>query len=89
MSHGNYGKGKLFFLTLGRTRKFIPPAVVQGGGEGWMEPHPGVFDMLQYFETILPSQWKAFGLLNKMRYVLGVVALLDACDDFTKNYKSG
>ena len=54
-----------------------------------MEPHPGVFDMLQYFETILPSQWKAFGLLNKMRYVLGVVALLDACDDFTKNYKSG
>ena len=22
-------------------------------GGGWMEPLPGVFDMLQYFETIL------------------------------------
>ena len=29
---------------------------VQGEGGykgGWMEPLPGVFDMLQYFETIL------------------------------------
>ena len=25
-----------------------------GGGVGWMEPLPGVFDILQYFETILP-----------------------------------
>ena len=24
-----------------------------GGGGGWMEALPGVFDMLQYFETIL------------------------------------
>ena len=24
------------------------------GGVGWMEPLPGVFDILQYFETILP-----------------------------------
>ena len=40
-------------LTLRRTRKFIPPTVVRGGGR-WMEPLPGVFDMLQYFETILP-----------------------------------
>ena len=30
------------------------PNVVQGRGEGWMEPLPGFFDMLQYFETILP-----------------------------------
>ena len=37
-----------FGLTLGRTRKIIPQW-------GWMEPLPGVFDMLQYFETILPS----------------------------------
>ena len=29
--------------------------VVQGGGGGGgMEPPPGAFDMLQYFETILP-----------------------------------
>ena len=31
----------------------IDYVVVQGRG-GWMEPLPGVFDMLQYFETILP-----------------------------------
>ena len=33
-----------------------------GGGEGWMEPLPGVFDRLQYFETILPlveSLWSS------------------------------
>ena len=37
--------------------------------------------MLQYFETILPSlERKAFDLLNKMRYILSVVALLEACD---------
>ena len=32
------------------------PAVVQPGGEGrgWIEPLPGVFGMLQYFETSLP-----------------------------------
>ena len=30
------------------------PTVVQGGRGAWMEPLPGVFDMLQYFETILP-----------------------------------
>ena len=28
------------------------PTVVRGGG--WMETLPGAFDMLQYFETILP-----------------------------------
>ena len=39
-------------LTLGRTRNSYP-TVVQGEGR-WMEPLPGVFDILQYFETILP-----------------------------------
>ena len=43
--HGTY-------LTLGRIRKFIPPEWYNGG---WMEPLDGFFDMLQYFETILPS----------------------------------
>lgn len=38
-------------LTLGRARRHTP-TVVQGG-EGLMEP-PWVFDMLHYFETILP-----------------------------------
>ena len=39
-------------LTVGRTRKFISPLWYKGGG--WTEPLLGVFDMLQYFETILP-----------------------------------
>ena len=62
------------------------PTVVKGGvggGGSWMEPLPKVFYMLQYFETILPS-WKAFHLLDKMRYILWVVALLEVCD-VTKN----
>ena len=43
-------------VTLRRTRKSIPRTVVQGGGGGGvlMEPFPRVFDMLLYFETILP-----------------------------------
>ena len=43
-----------------------------------IEPLPRVFDMLQYFETIF--QWKAFDLLNKMKYILWVVAPLETCD---------
>ena len=58
----------LYLLTLARTHKFIPPHTRRGGA---VEPLPGVFDMLQYFVTILP-----FDLLNEMRYILGVVALL-------------
>ena len=30
------------------------PTVVRRGGVGWREPLPGVSDMLQYFEEILP-----------------------------------
>ena len=36
------------------TQIHIPTVVQRGGGGGWMEP-PRDFDMLQYFETILPS----------------------------------
>ena len=35
--------------------------------------------MLKYFETIC-VQWKAFDRLNMMKYILWVVALLEACD---------
>ena len=31
-----------------------PHRDTMGWGAGWMEPLPGVFDMLQYLETILP-----------------------------------
>ena len=51
-----YNKGKargiIGILSLGRTRKFILLLWYKGVG-GWMEPLPEVFDMLQYFETIL------------------------------------
>ena len=40
-------------LTLGRRRKLIPPPLWYKGG--LMEPLPRVFDMLKYFDTILPS----------------------------------
>ena len=43
-----------------------------------MEPFPRVFSMLQYFETIFPAV--DLDLLNKMRHILWVVALLEACD---------
>ena len=39
-----------FFLTLGRTRKRIPPPWYKGG---LLEPPPWVFAMLQYFGNIL------------------------------------
>ena len=44
-----------------------------------MEPLPRVFAVLQYFETIC-LHWKAFDLLNKLRYILLMVALLEACE---------
>ena len=46
-----------------RTYKFIPPPWWGGGeGGGWMEPLPGIFDILQYFGAILPlveSRWSS------------------------------
>ena len=55
----------MLLLTLGPTRKVIPPRWYKecvcvcvwggGGGGGGMDGTSlGVFDMLQYFETILP-----------------------------------
>ena len=35
-----------------RETTYVKEKVIQEGG--WMEPLPGVFEMLQYFETILP-----------------------------------
>jgi len=57
------------------------PTVIQGVGEGFMKPLPRVFDMLQYFESILPSvKSLAPDLLSKVRDILWVVALLEACE---------
>ena len=46
---------------------------------GLIEPLARVSDMLQYFEKALLSV-EAFDLLDKMRYNLWVVLLLEACD---------
>ena len=44
-----------FEYVFSRLKQIHTPTVVQWGGWGeGMEPLPGVFDMLQYFETILP-----------------------------------
>ena len=46
-----------------------------------MEPLPGVFNMLQHIETnLLLVESLCRDLLNKMKYILWVVALLEACD---------
>ena len=42
-------------LTLGRTRKFIPPPWYEQDGRIPPPPTPRGFDMLQYFETVLPA----------------------------------
>ena len=47
---------KLFWYFVLGTCKFIPPPWYsgEGGGGVLIEPLPRVFDMLQYFKTILP-----------------------------------
>ena len=67
---------------------------------GWMDPHPPpprVFDMLQYFETILPLEESLWSSLQDEVYFMGggtaggpvtsstIVAILGAILDFTKN----
>jgi len=64
-------------LTLGHTRTVISPPCTRGGGG--VEPLPRVFDMLQYFETILPSV-ESFDLVDKLRYILWVLAPLEVFD---------
>ena len=44
-----------------------------------MEPLPGVLICCSISKRYY-LQWKAFDLLYKMRYILWVVALLEACD---------
>ena len=73
------------------------PTVAQGG---WMDP-PRVFDMLQYFETILPSEQSLWtSLQDEVCFIGGgtaggpvmsstMVPILGAILDFTKNKKSG
>ena len=67
-------------LTLGRTRKFIPPPWykgAKGGGVRW-NPIPGVLICCSISKWFY-FKWKAFDLPNKISYILRVVALLEAC----------
>ena len=69
-------------LTLGRTRKVIPPSWYNRGGGGVGVdglPFPTVFDMLHYYVKILHSL-ESIDLLYKVRYSIWVAALLEACD---------
>ena len=66
-------------LTVGRTRKVIPPPWYKGKG-GWWTPPPLEFLKCCSTSKRFCLQWKAFDLLYKMRYLLLVVSLLGACD---------
>ena len=52
--------------------------MVQGAGGAWNAPLE-VLVCCSISERFY-LQWKAFDLLNKMRYILWVVALMEACD---------
>ena len=79
-------------------RQIHTPTVVRGGGGGWIEPLPGVLDMLQYFETILPGKPLIFvtrwGIFYEWwccwRPVTSpnVIAILATNFDLKKNWKS-
>ena len=90
-------------LSLGHTRKFIPPPWYKRVGGGVMEPGgiggtpPWSFWCCSISKRLC-LQWKAFDLLNKMRYILRVswycwgpvtsptvLANLAAILDFTNN----
>ena len=67
------------YLTLGRTRKFIAPPLYKGGGGVDGNPPHKILICCSISKRIF-LQWKAFDLLKKIRYIFGVVALLEACD---------
>ena len=66
---------RTLILTLGRTRKFIPPPWYKGGrgggGTGMDGTRPRVFDMLEYSETILPSVEGLWSSLQDKVYFMG------------------
>ena len=76
-------KSRLFhsifkFHGLGRTRTLIYQPWHQG--RGLMDPPPPrVLDMFSISKRFC-LQWKACDLLNKIMYILWVVALLETCD---------
>ena len=72
---------KLYIITFGRTRKFTPSykGVVGGGGGRWWMESPPEFLIFCNISKRFYLYRKAFDLLNKMKYILWMVALLEAC----------
>ena len=70
------------FYSVSTISKFIPHPGTRGRGGGEMEPLPRVFDQLHScsISKRFYLQWKAFDFLNKVRYILWLVTLLEACD---------
>ena len=81
---GNYILVKtwiVLMLTLRRTRKFKPPhrgTKAGGGGGGW-NPFPEFLICCSISKRFY-LKWSAFDILKKMRYILWIVVLLEACD---------
>ena len=69
-------------LTLGRTRKVRPPPWYKRGG-GAVDGPP-CFLICCSISKRFCLQWKVLDLLDKMRYILCVIALLEVFD-FTKH----
>ena len=62
---------KTLILTLGRSRKVIPPLWHKEWGWGVDETAPRVFDMWEYSETILPSVESFWSSLQDEVYFMG------------------
>ena len=65
-------------LNLGHTRKVISPPCTRGGG-GDLN-HSPEFLICCSISKRFCLQWKAFDLVDKLRYILWVLALLEVCD---------
>ena len=76
-------KAKIYILTFGRTGKLTPS---YRGAEGWRWGGGGVGGWNPTPEFLICCNiskrfylyWKAFDLLNNMKYILWMVALLEA-----------
>ena len=68
--------------------KFMPPSWYKGVGRGVVH---GTLEFLICYSILkrFCLQWNAFDLLNKMRYTLWVVALLEACTDTNNGHHLG
>ena len=67
------------FACTGRASVALHATIENKKGEGGWNPFPE-FWLCCSISKRFYLQWKAFDRLNKMRYILWVVALLEACD---------